>query len=702
MPRYLPGALVVALAAIFSPIPGHATEWAATHGRVTFSLSQDHLETLGLSVVAAPRGRAPADARELGMGSGALYSFETAGSLELTVRTDRGRVVAIEGDPLPFAGGLLVSVRDPESGEMLPPLALLDFAMEIEPGLPRDLARFVVTDPAVDAPLRLRSGGFALEAGERRLRLRLGDLLVSREWAERIGRPALAGQLLGGVDVRLDLLPLGPVPADEFPAEPGPLARDRIGTIDVMLGELYGMTAAGRIGTYPDGVNGLTAATTSCNNGDTNVPWNAPMEETHPFIGLAMFRVQNGVLEQIGRNWIKHGWFAVANDQCNLGCVGGGGTYLAVGCSDTYDAFNNAERFFLGPREEVNPHTGSWTACGSYFDATPVDCLRDYFGAGHDEVEHRVEVLDADLGLPGASYYYEGAYYVANDDTVSNNIGWRECTMTWTGTNWSFDSVPPLSLLPEPGPVISTWGDMVSSDTVAPDDGLAFLAVKTTDLGGGQWHYEYALYNRTSDRAIHAFSVPIGTANVTNIGFHDFDEKAITDWTPTVANGRIEWATDDYATDPDAPALKFQSLFNFRFDADVAPIATKGLCTLFKPGVGTSFYLDTMAPAIDPATAVAELPGSGGLRLDSGSPNPFTDRTRIRFSLPAEGIGRLSVLDVSGRVVRVLVDGSLPAGESVLRWDGRDTSGERVASGVYFLRLEAGDEVRTTKTTLLR
>ncbi|MBZ0268848.1 T9SS type A sorting domain-containing protein [bacterium] len=702
MPRYLPGALVAALAALVSPVPGHATEWAVTHGRVTFSLSADHLENLGLSVVAAPHELASVDARELGMSSGTLYSFETAGSLELTVRTDRGRVVAIEGDPVPFAGGLLVSVRDPASGAMLPPLALLDFAMEIDPDLSRDLARFVVADPGVDAPLRLRSGGFALEAGERRLRLRLGDLLVSREWADRIGRPALAGELLGGVDVRLDLLPLGPVPADEFPSEPAPLSRSTGGTIDVMLGELYGMTPAGRIGTYPDGVNGLTAATTSCNNGDTNVPWNAPMAETHPFIGLALFRVQDGVLEQIGRNWIKHGWFAVANDQCSLGCVGGGGTYLAIGCSDTYDAFNNAERFFLGPREEVNPHTGSWTACGSYFDAIPEDCLRDYFGAGHDAVEHRVEVLDADLGLPGASYFYEGAYYVADDDTVSNNIGWRECTMTWTGTNWSFDSVPPFSLTPEPGPVISTWGDMVSSGPVAPDDGLAFLAVKTTDLGGGQWHYEYALYNRTSDRAIHSFSVPVGTANLTNIGFHDIDEKAVTDWTATVADGRVTWATDDYATDPDAPALKYQAMFNFRFDADVAPVAAQGLGLLFKPGIGTAFALDTMAPATDSATGVAGLPAVSGLRLDSGSPNPFADRTRIHFSLPAEDVGRLSVLDVSGRVVRVLMDGRLPAGESVLPWDGRDAAGERVASGVYFLRLEAGDEVRTTKTTLLR
>lgn len=701
MRRHLPGALVAALAILLAPDPGHATQWAATHGRITFSLDDAHLRDLGLAVVSAPFERPLVEGREVGM-SGPLYSFETAAGMDLRVRTEHGRVVSIEGAAIPFAGGLLLGVRDPETGATRAPLALLDFAMEIDPSLSRDIARLVVSDPSMESPLRVRSGGFALETAENRLRLRLGDLLITPEWAARLGRPGLAGQLLGGVDVRLDLLPLGAVTADDYPVEVEPPADTSLATIDVMLGELYSLQSLGRIGTYPNGTVGLTAATTSCNNGDTNVPWNAPMAETHPFIGLAMFRVKDGILEMLGRNWIKHGWFAVANDQCNLGCVGGGGTYLAIGCSDTYDAFNNGERFFLGPREEVNPHTGSWTACGSYFDSLPQDCLRDYFGGGHDGVEHRIEVLDADLGIPGATYYYEGAYYVANDDTLGNNIGHREATMTWTGSEWSFDSVPPLSLTPDPGPVIETWGDMVSSDFVAPGDGLAFLAVKTIDLGGGQWHYEYALYNRTSDRAIHSFSVPVGAANVTNVGFHDFDEKALTDWTPTVAGGVVTWATDDYATDPGAPALTFQAMYNFRFDADMPPTAAQGAGLLFKPGVGTAFYLDTMAPAAG-GTAVAELPGSaGGLALGAGSPNPFTDRTNVTFSLPSGGFGRLTVLDVTGRVVRVLAEGRLPAGENVLPWNGHDDSGRRVASGVYFFRLESGDEVRTTKTTLLR
>jgi flagellar hook assembly protein FlgD len=63
---------------------------------------------------------------------------------------------------------------------------------------------------------------------------------------------------------------------------------------------------------------------------------------------------------------------------------------------------------------------------------------------------------------------------------------------------------------------------------------------------------------------------------------------------------------------------------------------------------------------------------------------------------------RLAVVDVTGRVVRVLLDGEAPAGSNRVVWDGRSDAGDRLASGVYFFRLDAGEQSRTLKTTLLR
>lgn len=481
--------------------------------------------------------------------------------------------------------------------------------------------------------------------------------------------------------------------------ERGP--REPAEVVDVSLGELYDLFAHARVGAWPDGRNGLSAATTACNNGNVGLPWRAPMSPEHPLIGLAMFRESGGALEMIGQAWIKHGFLAVGADLCGLGCPGpGSGTLLEVGCSDTYSAANNASQYYLGPRREVNPHTGAWEPCGSYFDGMPADCERSYLGSEPDDVTHTLEVHDSDLGHAGARYYYEGCYYIAGDDSVHNNIGWRECTTEWTGTSWRIETTGKWwKTTPNPGAVVLQWGDRHDTKSVAPDDGLAMLATGVTDLGGGQWRYEYALYNRTSDRGLRSFSVPVGTANVANAGFRDVDRDPSTDWTITIADGTITWSTDDWATDPEAPALLFQTLFNFRFDADRPPEDATAVAGLFKPGPGTSVLLDARAPA---PVVGGERREVVGLVLSPVEPNPFSHGAAVRFALPRRGAARLSVVDVTGRTVQVLVDGVAPAGPTPLRWDGRDAAGRRAASGVYFFRLETEHGTRVARGTLLR
>jgi hypothetical protein len=74
--------------------------------------------------------------------------------------------------------------------------------------------------------------------------------------------------------------------------------------------------------------------------------------------------------------------------------------------------------------------------------------------------------------------------------------------------------------------------------------------------------------------------------------------------------------------------------------------------------------------------------------LEQNQPNPFNPLTEIRFRLGLGGPVRLEVFDPMGRRVRVLSDGSLPAGETRVIWDGRDAGGRPVAAGVYLYRLE--------------
>jgi parallel beta-helix repeat protein len=74
--------------------------------------------------------------------------------------------------------------------------------------------------------------------------------------------------------------------------------------------------------------------------------------------------------------------------------------------------------------------------------------------------------------------------------------------------------------------------------------------------------------------------------------------------------------------------------------------------------------------------------------LASNQPNPFAGGTSIAFGLPSAQPVKLAVYDVSGRLVRVLVDGIQPAGEQAILWDRRDARGHVVAGGMYLYRLE--------------
>jgi hypothetical protein len=100
--------------------------------------------------------------------------------------------------------------------------------------------------------------------------------------------------------------------------------------------------------------------------------------------------------------------------------------------------------------------------------------------------------------------------------------------------------------------------------------------------------------------------------------------------------------------------------------------------------------------AVRPATAAATP------HLEQNYPNPFNPTTHIRFSMPAPGPFRLTVHDAAGRRVRTLRDGVAPAGWHDARWDGRDDAGRRVASGVYFYRLEAPGGTQARKMLLLK
>jgi len=88
--------------------------------------------------------------------------------------------------------------------------------------------------------------------------------------------------------------------------------------------------------------------------------------------------------------------------------------------------------------------------------------------------------------------------------------------------------------------------------------------------------------------------------------------------------------------------------------------------------------------------------------LHQNFPNPLFNHTRIRFELPSRLPVDLTLFDLTGRRVVVMITDTLDEGRHEYAWDGRGSSGETVASGVYFLRLKAGSTDRVRKVVVIR
>jgi Domain of unknown function (DUF362)/FlgD Ig-like domain len=107
--------------------------------------------------------------------------------------------------------------------------------------------------------------------------------------------------------------------------------------------------------------------------------------------------------------------------------------------------------------------------------------------------------------------------------------------------------------------------------------------------------------------------------------------------------------------------------------------------------------------AVYGSTGEASLPRA--FALEQNSPNPFNPSTTIAFSVSSSNESqtvRLSIFDLRGKLVHTLVDERREPGSYTAYWDGTEDSGRRVASGVYFYRLQAGDFSRTRKMVLLK
>ncbi|HPF41682.1 MAG TPA: hypothetical protein P5081_22770 [Phycisphaerae bacterium] len=461
--------------------------------------------------------------------------------------------------------------------------------------------------------------GFNQEAGA--FYLEASDAIVTEDFAVAIDRTDLIGKAFGSFNFAANLVwsggdePQSPeiLPVGGAPRAPTVCSKP-IGQ-DLIVGELYGPLQnppSQQIG----GVwyDTFSVGTTSCNLGDEILTWEGSSGFVHPAIGQNVFRLKAGRFEQIGQSWLKHGFTVAAGSAC-CSCTGPGGPTLYPGCSDPYGGGLNNSQGSIKPKWRVNPTTGAH-----------VHGSNPSFSG---DVARRLMVRHSDIDPalnPSSIYFIEGQYVHEEDAGLgndNNNASYRQLSISASGANEYTASVTATTQREECG--IRAWQDtdpgVAETDAEVPNDGLYIVAAKATDLGGGIWHYEYAVQNLNGNRGIKSFSIPISpAANVTNIGFHDVDyhdgdgdnsvDRDGTDWPGVFANGTVSWEMVDVGSNSNA--LLWGTLYNFRFDADVEPSTESGEATMnhFRALAGNpdSFTAFTVVP--QPYAVAMEVVGA--------------------------------------------------------------------------------------------
>ncbi len=231
----------------------------------------------------------------------------------------------------------------------------------------------------------------------------------------------------------------------------------------------------------------------------------------------------------------------------------------------------------------------------------------------------------------------------------------------------------------------------VGGDSDNSVTGRDFCTIKYNSSGVSQW---VATYNGPAD------------------GHEDVGAIAVDGLGNVYVTGEVE----NSGTGGDYTTVMYSSLgveqwavaYNGDADSDDRPyaLAVDGSGNVFVTGFSydATGYVNWATVKYGPdETAVDDLGAPAPARPLVATPNPFNPTTEIRFTLDAGAHAVLSVFDASGRLVRVLQDATLPAGQYRQSWDGRNDKGEAMPSGIYLARLlENGKPTAAGKLTMCK
>jgi len=447
-------------------------------------------------------------------------------------------------------------------------------------------------------------------------------VVISESLADELGMPHLAGLSIGSASSRMlvERLDSSENRAGKLPDSPTAGRRKNLDEhspgpdlISQSIGDILRFASL-------EGVSSYGVGRTTCNIG-TQPALYVPNTNQHQVIGHSLYRLNDQRFEQIGVQWLEHTFLALNFNGCTIACDPPFderiGPLLGYGCSDYSPASINGASSILGPRSVINAHTGMFPFPGT---RPPI----------MNTLSRKLLVHDVDLDPEqnGGGTYFVEAIVVSADDAAAgnqdNNASYRRVIPSQNplGT-WNLNVSGPTHQMK---PAIRAWKEsnpsVMETDVRIPGEGLLILSSLATSMSDGWWHYEYALMNLNSDRCAGSFHVPLPAGvNVAGIGFHDVAHHSGepydgTDWQSRCSQGRaIQWTTIPHDENPNANAIRWGTLYNFRFASDAPPIETEILIGLFKPGEPRSVTAAGIGPGplADPPNREAARDGDRSL-----------------------------------------------------------------------------------------
>lgn len=625
-----------------------SSEWTVWGGMASFEWNRELISDLGMQLGSAEdllseREKGRVTDFMLREWSGLRFQVEHddfAGFVGGSLGLRGGQDIAIGGESL----GLVHATLRPRAGDK--------FGMDL---VSSDGNRWLYVDRML----------YEIDGAGPMLRIRAMDIRISPDLAKRLGDESLAGTVIGSLEMSSRVHggqfakgAKGCPSSNKWPGTPVPGGNGAIYEADVFMRNFSGQymrkqNADGPAGAL-DGDVMYTPSSTLINNRNNgssittvagaaassakfaaDVPWHEAFSgscppygnDQHPFLVWNLYRakvvpgsnpVAYSQIEQIGRSGVKHA-FLTTNSPCDQ--HPGSSHILGLGCVDTYGTGNNDSSNRQGPRNEIVPALGLWGRCGSKQDPNCDGSSADRIPYGSFENRMTVKESQIDPGVNADVHYFFESWYIVRDDVdIYNTMQTSRVAFSWNSSGngtWPMTTPGPTTQ----GPAIERFmprttstASRRSSDIDRPE-GEARVVVNVTNLGGGQYRYDYAVMNFTfaeavlttdgsagsnnsatqpkveSNRGFIGFEVPLPVGSVVSLTeFADGDTSQANDWTSNVGSSALTW------TAAAGNSLDWGTLFRFSFVANVAPVQANVQLSTADANVSDVVYVTTLVP----------------------------------------------------------------------------------------------------------